>query len=96
MGLGGGTYRRSVIIELLVMLAGALATGVALALAAISLVYRDFDVLPELPPEPLFRLPVVLLGATAALLIVAAVIGGWRTHRTARKANVAEVLRLAG
>jgi putative ABC transport system permease protein len=96
MGLGEGTYRRSVIIELLVMLAGALATGVVLALGAISLVYRDFDVLPELPPEPLFRLPVVLLGATAALLIVAAVIGGWRTHRTARKANVAEVLRLAG
>jgi hypothetical protein len=77
------------------MLLAAFVTGVILALAAVSLVYKRFDVLPTLPPDPLLRVPVVMLAAALIVLLGAAVIGGWRSLQTARRAKVAEVLRLA-
>lgn len=96
MGMPEPTYRVSIMLELAVILLVALLIGITLSLVAVALIYRSFDILPQLPPEPLLRLPVALIGMTALALALVAVIGSIRMHRTARRANVAEVLRLAG
>jgi uncharacterized membrane protein SpoIIM required for sporulation len=90
------TYRSSVMLELAAMLLVALVVGIALSLIAVALIYRSFDILPQLPPEPLLRLPALLIVGTAAALLLVAVLGSVRMQRVAQRANVAEVLRLAG
>jgi putative ABC transport system permease protein len=96
MGMPASTYRISVMLELAVMLLTALIIGIVLSLIAVVLIYRSFDILPALPPEPLLRLPVFLLSATAIALLLVAILGSVRMQRIAQRANVAEVLRLAG
>lgn len=96
MGMAALTYRISVMLELAVMLLTALLIGITLSLIAVVLIYRSFDILPQLPPEPLLRLPLLLIGGTALALLLIAVAGSLRMQRLAQRANVAEVLRLAG
>jgi putative ABC transport system permease protein len=96
MGMRAPTYRSSVMLELAAMLLVALVVGIALSLIAVALIYRSFDILPQLPPEPLLRLPALLLVGTAVALLLVAVLGSVRMQRVAQRANVAEVLRLAG
>ncbi len=96
MGLSRGAHVRSVLLEVGALLFAALAIGGALALAAAFLVHGSLDLLPEVAPPPLLRLPGVLLAATAGALAVLSLAGSWRVQRAADRANVAEVMRLAG
>jgi hypothetical protein len=85
-----------VAIELSAMLGLGAALGAGLAWIAARLVYGQIDALPQIPPPPLFRTPVGLLGLTAVALLMAAWVGAWRVQRTTAHARVAEVMRLAG
>jgi putative ABC transport system permease protein len=96
MGLTAGSHRRSVAIELGAMLGLGAVLGALLAWIAARLVFGQIDALPQIPPPPLFRTPIGLLGVTAAALLLAAWVGAWRVQRTTERARVAEVMRLAG
>jgi hypothetical protein len=52
--------------------------------------------MPGIPPNPLLQLPLGLFLLTGALLAAAALVSAWWVQRTAERANVAEVMRLAG
>jgi putative ABC transport system permease protein len=95
MGMSRGTHRRSVAVELTGMLLGAFVVGTVLAAAATRLIYRKLDLIPSLPPAPMYRIPVVALGEIALAAVVTAVVGAFAVQRRAQRANVAEVLRLA-
>jgi putative ABC transport system permease protein len=95
MGLSKGTHRRSVALELAGMLFGAFVIGTVLAAAATRLIYRKLDLLPSLPPTPLYRIPIAVLGEIAGVVAVTAVAGAFAVQRRAQRANVAEVMRLA-
>jgi putative ABC transport system permease protein len=96
MGLRPWSFRASIAMEVGAMLLISLTIGSVLALVAAGLVYRRFDVLPALPPDPVFAAPVATVAATLAALVVAAAAAGLRTHRFARRSNVAEALRTSG
>jgi putative ABC transport system permease protein len=96
MGLTRGAHLRSVALELAAMLLFSFALGVALALVTSSLVYRRLDPMPELPPGLHLVLPGAALGLTLLGVTVAAVAGALLVQRGADRANVAEVMRLAG
>jgi hypothetical protein len=95
MGLRSRAFRVSVALEVGIMLLASLVIGTVLSLIAVMLVYKRFDILPSLPPDPLFRVPVITFALAAAGLLVAAGVAGRVTERRARSANVAENLRLA-
>lgn len=95
MGLSKGTHRRSVALELAGMLFGAFVIGTVLAAAATRLIYRKLDLLPSMPPAPLYRIPLAVLGEIAVVVALTAVVGAFAVQRRAQRANVAEVLRLA-
>jgi putative ABC transport system permease protein len=96
MGLSRGAHLRSVAMELAAMLLFSFALGVTLALVTASLVYRRLDPMPELPPGLHLVLPGAVLGLTLLGVAVAAVAGALLVQRGADRANVAEVMRLAG
>jgi putative ABC transport system permease protein len=96
MGLSRGAHLRSVALELAAMLLFSFALGVALALVTSSLVYRRLDPMPELPPGLQLRLPGAVLGLTLLGVAVAVLAGALLVQRGADRANVAEVMRLAG
>jgi hypothetical protein len=96
MGLSGPAHTRSLLVEIAAMLGLSLLVGGVLAFAAVRLVGSQLDVLPELPPPPVLRAPWVLLTATGAALAMVAVTAAWRIQRSAERAHVAEVMRLAG
>jgi putative ABC transport system permease protein len=96
MGLSSAAHGLSVAGELAGMLLAAFVIGAGLAVAAAGLVYGRLDPLPTLPPGPVLRLPVGLFGAAAAVLVAAAAVGAWVVQWRADRANVAEVMRLAG
>jgi putative ABC transport system permease protein len=96
MGLSRGAHLGSVALELAAMLLFSFALGVALALATSSLVYRRLDPMPELPPGLHLVLPGAVLGLTLLGVAVAALTGALLVQRGADRANVAEVMRLAG
>jgi putative ABC transport system permease protein len=95
MGLTAGVHRRSVFLEVLAMLVAAFVIAVGLAVVAALLVMGKLDVLPSAPPPPSFRIPVGLIGVTAAAVVVVSAAGAWAVQRQAGRARVAEVLRLA-
>jgi hypothetical protein len=59
-------------------------------------VYGRLDPLPQLPPAPLFRLPLAVFGLTAVAVLAAAWLGAWRVQHEAERARVSEVMRVAG
>jgi putative ABC transport system permease protein len=96
MGLTRTAHRLAVALELLGLLAAGFIAGVTLSWLAIRVVYTQLDPMPQLPPPPLFRMPLLLLSVTAAALPLASALGAWWVQRTADRVNVAEVMRLAG
>jgi len=96
MGLSGGSNLVSVGIELTGMLVVALVVGTALAAIGAFIIHQKVDPLPQLPPAALYRVPVGLLGAVAAALLIFAWLAAAIMQRRADRANVAEVMRLAG
>ena len=95
MGLTPSVHMRSLAIELLVMLMSALILGALFGIVSARLVYPELDLLPEVPPEPLFRLPVTEVVATAIGFVLAGVIGAALIQRSGDRARPGEVLRLA-
>jgi putative ABC transport system permease protein len=95
MGLTRSAHRRSVALELVAMLGAAFVVGSTLSVAAALLVYGRLDLLPELPPAPLLRLPPVLFGSVLVVLAVAAWAGAMAVQWQAERTSVAEVMRLA-
>jgi putative ABC transport system permease protein len=95
MGLRSRAFRVSIAVEVGVMLLASLLIGTVLSLLAVILVYKRFDILPSLPPGPLFRVPVVTFALATVGLIAAAAVAGRVTEWRARTADVAENLRLA-
>jgi putative ABC transport system permease protein len=96
MGLTSGAHGASVALELAGMLVVAFVIGTALAVAAAWLVFARLDPLPALPPTPLLRLPFSLFLGAAGVLVLASVAGAWIVQQRADRANVAEMMRLAG
>jgi putative ABC transport system permease protein len=95
MGLQIREHRFAVVLELLGMLVSALAIGSGLGAVAVRLVYARLDLLPQVPPAPLLRVPSIELALTAATFLLAAWVGAWWVQRGAEGANVGEVMRLA-
>ena len=96
MGMKKRSNFLSVAFELAGMLGASFVIGGGLAVAASWLLYRKADPMPGIPPDPLLRLPVALFLFTRLALLLAAVVSAWWVQRTAERANVAEVMRLAG
>jgi putative ABC transport system permease protein len=96
MGLSSAAHGLSVAGELAGMLLTAFVIGAGLAVLAAALVVGKLDPLPALPPEPLLRLPEGLFAESIGVLLLACAAGAWIVQRRADRANVAEVMRLAG
>jgi hypothetical protein len=93
MGLAPRSHFGALLLELGSMLGLSLVLGLALGGLASALVFARIDLLPEIPPRPLLRIP---LGASVPLAIglaVVAVAAAWRAHRSAERADIAEALR---
>jgi putative ABC transport system permease protein len=95
MGLGRAAHGVAMVVELGGMLAASLISGVALALACAAALLGRLDPLPDLPPSPLFDSPSSLLLLLPPIALLACLTAGWAAQRTADRANVAEVMRLA-
>jgi putative ABC transport system permease protein len=95
MGMGPGSHRRSLALEVGSMLGGAFVLGVGLGLAASVLLVGRLDPLPVVPPDPLLVWPVpaivVALGGAAAATWLAA----WITSRRAAAVRLGEAMRVA-
>jgi putative ABC transport system permease protein len=96
MGLTAAQHRRSLGLEIAGMLMIGFALGIGLAWLGAWLVFAKLDPLPDLPPAALFRLPWVLVGGAGAVLLMAAWVGARIVQRRASRADVAEVMRVAG
>jgi putative ABC transport system permease protein len=96
MGLSRAAHCRSVLWELAGMLVFAFLLGTGLAVAASAVAYRSLDPMPQLPPGPALELPGAVIGASLLGILLAAVAGAFLVQRAADRANVAEVMRLAG
>lgn len=96
MGLARRAHRLALGLELGGMLTVSFLVGVVVAIAAAGLVVPHIDLMPEVPPGPFLRLaPLLLLGTLAGLAAVG-IAGAWGVQRAADRANVTEVLRVAG
>ena len=96
MGLSRAAHRRSVLWELAGLLGFAFLLGAGLAVVAAAAVLPRLDPMPELPPGLGLELPGLVLGATLACVLLAALAGAVLVQRAADRAKVAEVMRLAG
>lgn len=95
MGVTPASYRRSLVAELGGMLGGALVAGALTGIVAGFAVNRFVDPLSNLPPPPLFRLPILPMFFLVIGLAVVVWTGAWWTARTAARANFGEVMRVA-
>ena len=94
MGLQAGTMRRSLVLELAVLLFGGLAVGATTGFDR----RRDHDPVPRpastIPPGPIAVVPFAVVVAAAGALAVVAFVGGWLAARAARGVRLGEVLRV--
>jgi hypothetical protein len=95
MGMTDRAHRRSLAIELLSTLLGALAVGTAVAVAVAAFVVPLLDPLAAIPPDPLFVPPARTVVATTLIVVVVAWIGSWVTNLRARHTPMGEVMRVA-
>jgi putative ABC transport system permease protein len=95
MGLGTTAETFSLCLELgaILLFAGGIGGGVAV-MAATPIVHH-LDPLPQDAPTPILSVPTVEFVVVAAALVAVAVIAGLVTSWLARRANVAEALRVA-
>ena len=96
MGLSSAAHRLSIALELGLMLTIAFGLGSSLSAVAATLVYDRIDPLPIVPPPPLLRMPIEGVVMVGILSLLAVAVGAWAVQRTADRADVAEVLRVAG
>lgn len=75
MGLSAASHRRSIALELGGLLVISWTAGVALAAAAVALVYRLADAYPNSPPPPQYPVPTATIVATAAAATAVGIVG---------------------
>ncbi len=95
MGLEPGTMRRSLVLELMIVLFAALVVGVTTGLIGAAIVHPYLDPLPTIPPGPIDVVPWIEVAAAAAGLAIAAFVGGALAGRVTRGVPLGEVLRVA-
>jgi hypothetical protein len=95
MGLSAKAHLRALTVELGMMLAVAYLTGVSLAVVSAHILVPMLDPLETIPPPSILVAPWMLIAITAAVLALAAAMGGWLTQRGARAADLGQVMRLA-
>ncbi|MGZ5300501.1 MAG: hypothetical protein ACXWEJ_01595 [Actinomycetota bacterium] len=95
MGLRPGTMRRSLVLELAILLFGALAVGATTGLIGAAVVTPYLDPLPTIPPDPISVVPWIAVASAAVGLGAAAFVGGRLASRAARDVRLGEVLRVA-
>ena len=94
MGLTARAHRQALLLELGLSVLAAFALGLGAALIAARLVLTEVEPLASISPVPIFDVPLAQAGAALLVLAVASVAGAALADRAARRANVAEVLRL--
>ena len=95
MGLRVKEHRTALLMELLAMLLISLTLGGALGLVATWLIYTSLDLLPTVPPAPLFRIPGVEVAAALIVFVAAALLGSRLIQGASDRARAGEVMRLA-
>ncbi len=95
MGLQAGTMRRSLLLELALLLFGGLLVGAATGLIGAAIVIPYLDPLPTIPPGPIAVVPWGVVVVAAIGLGVVAIFGGWLADRATRDVRLGEVLRVA-
>ncbi len=96
MGIRARTMRLALVLELGGLLFLALAAGALAGIVTLPTVLDAIAPLPSIPPHPIVVAPWAALIAAAALLGVAALIGGRLADRAARRGDLGEVMRVAG
>ena len=96
MGVPRALLRRALLLELGGILVGAILIGVPTGLIASAVVLDALDPLAQIPPSPFFVDPWSGVIAACLFLLLAAVVGAWLVDRAARRADLAEVMRVAG
>ena len=95
MGLSDSSHRTALAVELAILLGAAYVVGSLLALASARFIVGMVDPLAAIPPPPLFTPPVVLVLIALGVLLGVAFVGGALTNARAKRADFAEVMRLA-
>ena len=95
MGLRRGSHVRALVLELGAILGAALVVGAVLAGVAAWVVFRQFELLPTVPPPAGLHVPWVLVGAMALGAAATALAGGWLVQRAVDRVRVVEVQRRA-
>ena len=95
MGLQRSSHRSALLLEFVAMLTAALALGGLLGLLATRLIYRSLDLLPSVPPSPLFRVPVIEIVLAGVVFALAAFVGSRSIQRLSDRVRPGEVMRLA-
>ncbi len=96
MGISARTMRLALVLELGGLLLLALAAGALAGLVTLPTVLDAIAPLPSIPPRSIVVAPWGALIAAAALLGVAALVGGRLADRAARRESLGEVMRVAG
>jgi len=94
MGPAEGMSRRALTLELGAQMLVALVVGAVVGVLIAPTILRALDPLPTLSPGPLSVRPWEAIAGAAVLLVVAALAGGWLVERAARRASLAEVMRV--
>ena len=76
------------------MLLGGLAVGGVAAVIGAGAIVPHVDPLASIPPEPIWVMPVGAMVGVTALLLLAAVTGGWIADRAARRVGLGEAMRV--
>jgi putative ABC transport system permease protein len=95
MGLSRRAHAASLVAELALPLVGGLVAGAALAMAAVTMVYGELDGQPNLPPPPLLRVPWPVLAGAGLTVVAVTLLAAGVAQRSADRAKVGEVLRVA-
>ncbi len=94
MGLSGRSHRRALLLELGLALSVSFVLAVSLAALAARLVLTRVEPLASISPVPLVKLPGLVFVGVGVVLALVAIVGAVAAHRSAARANLAEVLRL--
>jgi putative ABC transport system permease protein len=93
MRFSRGSHLAMLLTENAILLGLALATGIGAGVGIVRMVLPKFDLLPSLPPGPVFSAPLFLFGVVAAGGLGLAPPGAWFSRRSTARRDIVEVLR---
>jgi putative ABC transport system permease protein len=95
MGLGAAAHGTSLLVETAGLLAASFVLGTLFGAVAGAVTFGRLDPIPSLQPPMRLRLAPGAMAAVAAILLAASMVGALLAQGRARRAKVAEVMRLA-